>query len=332
VHESDPNRRPDSDFQPGSWEFLVPGNACRLLDGRRTPGVIESYDPQTGLFRWRILAFEDEGRYWDVPAEHITRYQFPLDAHRLTPGQADRVQRQAQPFQEPLKIPADRTAQQETERQALEAADEAHAWLQQHSRFLPAGKPLVPVPRSGHPELADDLEAYLELHGLAEVEQRTADLLVLNPASGEWIKGMEMTLAQMGLAAYQGTVPRTPDIFAGLGSRANRHRYLVQRLGFVRAVFRQAGIDRVVLYRGMSTENDLTSRPRTFLSFTFSLRVGRAFADFDQESRHRNAYLVKLTVPIEKLWMTCLETRAFNRQYQEAEALVLADEDVVLSW
>ena len=74
IHKSNKNALPDSEFISGEIQFIVKGNICRLLDGRRTPGVIEDYFPESGMFRWRITDFEDEGSYWDVPVENITSY------------------------------------------------------------------------------------------------------------------------------------------------------------------------------------------------------------------------------------------------------------------
>lgn len=46
------------------------------MDLRRTPGQIESICLDSGFFRWRIKDFEDVGKYWDVPIEDVSRYQF----------------------------------------------------------------------------------------------------------------------------------------------------------------------------------------------------------------------------------------------------------------
>ena len=76
LHQFDENMKPDSEYFYGDLSFLVPGNVCRLLDGRRTPGFIEEVCTESAMFRWRISNFEDKGRYWDVPLEHIDDYQF----------------------------------------------------------------------------------------------------------------------------------------------------------------------------------------------------------------------------------------------------------------
>lgn len=136
---------------------------------------------------------------------------------------------------------------------------------------------------------------------------------------------MAIVLAEMGLVPYRGRVVRTPDLFEGRGAEERRREYLVHRLAFVRACWSLMGRKDVVLYRGLRTEGDwLPRRSRTFLSCTFDLRVARrGFTDFDRGSRFRHSLLMKATVPVERLFMTCMETAAMNRQYCEAEALVL---------
>ena len=54
THEDDENTRPDREFVPGKLSMVVDGNQCRLLDGRRTTGVIEKVFEDRAMFRWRI--------------------------------------------------------------------------------------------------------------------------------------------------------------------------------------------------------------------------------------------------------------------------------------
>ena len=83
IHKFNKNMLPDSVFVQGSVKYLVTGNKCRLLDIRRTPGIIEDYFENSAMFRWRITDFEDKGKYWDIPAEDIIRYQFTKDSKLL---------------------------------------------------------------------------------------------------------------------------------------------------------------------------------------------------------------------------------------------------------
>src|SRR5690349_21813490 len=65
--QSDPNRAPDSEFEPGELHHLCVGNEGRLLDFRRTPVRIEKLSDESGLATVQILAFEDQGALWDLP-------------------------------------------------------------------------------------------------------------------------------------------------------------------------------------------------------------------------------------------------------------------------
>jgi hypothetical protein len=184
--------------------------------------------------------------------------------------------------------------------------------------------------RAAPPLLSDDLDQYLSLFDLEKIEQKTADNIVLNPRSGEWVKGMLIVLAEMGLAPFDGKAIRTRDIFQGLGAKKLRRQYLVHRLAFVRAAFRLSGIEEVVLYRGMSSEKSWQDEKGTLKSWTFSLKVARSFADFDRGGKFRHSYLMKRTFTVTSLFMTYLETSEMNLQYKEAEALVLHNEGMSL--
>ncbi len=83
LHKYDLSMKPDSDFIQGEFALLIEGNACRLLDGRRTTGYIENVSKTDGMFRWRITKYEDEGRCWDLPMEDVSKFQFEKDAKKL---------------------------------------------------------------------------------------------------------------------------------------------------------------------------------------------------------------------------------------------------------
>ena len=43
IHEFDTQMRTDDCFVDGDYKYLIKGNKCRFLDGRRTTGIIEDY-------------------------------------------------------------------------------------------------------------------------------------------------------------------------------------------------------------------------------------------------------------------------------------------------
>jgi len=332
IYQSDPKRLPDSEFLPGSVEYLVAGNVCRLLDGRRTPGVIEEVFHDSAMFRWRITDFEHKGKHWDLPAEWVFRAQFAKDAQKISPDQLQELERVIEYFNGELVIEPRDGERAVTEAEIASLERSAQQWLRENSTFIADGNRLDLTARTGSELLAADLVAYLDAHNLAEHEARTAENYVLNPHSGEWIKGMEIVLAEMGLVGYRDKIARTPDIFEGLGSKQHRRKYLMHRLAFVRAYFRLLDIGEVVLYRGMKTESELKRVERRLISCSFNLRVSRELSDFSREKRYRNSYLAKLVVPVERLWMTFLETSQMNREYREAEAVILASPDDPVMW
>jgi hypothetical protein len=325
---------PDTEFVPGTIAFLAEGNYCRLLDGRRTPGRVEEYSDDSAMFRWRIMDFEDRGKYWDVPAEGVTRYQFTKDAKRLDVERIKRIEASIQKYQRALTIePVEqKRLQTESEIQAVENA--IADWLRSNSVFFKDQGQLDLKSGTAAKSLAEDLILYMRSVGMEETEQRTADSMVLNPDSGEWIKGMAIVLAETGLVPYRDKIPRTRDIFEGPGRKEDRRRYLIHRLAFVRAYFHLLGMKEVTLYRGMATEWAWGKRPssRAFVSFTFSVKVAGTHCDFDRNSDKKHAYLLKRAFPVERLFMTSLETGAMNQQYREAEALVLYREEDSIFW
>ena len=98
----------------------------------------------------------------------------------------------------------------------------------------------------------------------------------------------------------------------------------MSRLGFIRALFGHLGIRSVTLWRGLSTESGLRDPDdgRTFVSTSFDEAVARAH--FDDGSEGWTRVIVQQAVPVERLFMTYLETAAMNRQFLEAEAVLLA--------
>ena len=334
IYQFNKDMLSDTEFVPGTIALLVEGNYCRLLDGRRTPGIIEKYFDDSAMFRWRIMNFEDKGKCWDVPAEGVTRYQFAKDAKRLDTKRIKEIKTSIQRYQTKLTIQAAPEKKHQTEAEIKVVEQVITDWLKNNSLFFKNQEHLNFESRTAPKSLAEDLMLYMRSVGMEKIEQRTADIIVLNLNSGEWIKGMAIVLAETGLVPYKDKIPRTRDIFGGLGEKENRCSYLIHRLAFIRAYFHLLGIKEVTLYRGMATEWEWGKRPssQTFVSFTFSLKLARAHCNFSRDSGEKHSYLLKRTFPVEDLFMTYLETDAMNKQYKEAEALVLYHEKDSIFW
>jgi len=325
THEQHIVMETDEHFETGTFAHLVIGNEGRVLDGRRTPGYIEQYDEQSAMFVWRITAFEDKGKCWEIPAEEISSYQFRKGCSLLSRDEADKISKQCKTLNQTLYISKDETAFAETEQNITCWEKVACEWIGRNSTFIKAGCKFDFSSEAGNELLFDDLESYLKAYDLLEMERITAEQYLLNPYSGEWIKAMKIVMAEMGMIVYKGPKLRKKDTLIGIGGKENREKYILARMGFVRSVFKMCACSEVPVFRGMSSPIDFYETPQTLISTTFSVKTAIDFADMKQSSTSRSAYVVKYTCPVEKLFMTFLETRQFNERYKEQEAIVIYD-------
>jgi hypothetical protein len=323
AYQSDPDALPDGAFEPGALRHLVPGNRGRLLDSRRTPVVVRGVRVEHGMFELEVAAFEDAGARWLLPFEDVGKFQFALGAASAPPDAVATFERAVGRLDRPLTIPADRSARRATLRAVAAERERVAAWL---GRRLPPGVPdlaLLVERGEGDERLYEAVEALMAERGLAELERAFADRYVSNPFSGELVKGHTIVLAELGLAAYHGTIVRDPGLFDGGWSRARRRDHLVTRLATVQALLARAGNATVRLYRGIAWDGrPARRRPRSLVSATFS----RALAEdhFGGGPTTAAAALYRQDVPAERVLMTFAETRALNRQFKEAEAVLLA--------
>jgi hypothetical protein len=290
-------------------------------------------DWDCGLFRLRISDFEDKGKHWDLPFEDVSRFQFAKDSKDLSECDLQRALTLLEKYREPLIVLAQSSARVETETLITEATKSVTSWLRRESTFdfFSVGLNLA-EPQASF-EICSDLNRYLESIELSEQERLTSETYVINPYSGEWIKGIQIVLAEMGVKSFSGTIPRTKDIFTGSGATSERRRYLIHRLAFVRAVFGLLGQSTVTVYRGMSSERGWNVNSNKFFSsWSFSKAIAEAFIDTAPNGVARHSYLLKRSFPIQKLFMTHVETQAMNSQYKEVEAVVLHDDEDRLLW
>ena len=322
MHEQHAIFESDDNFDTGTLAHLTTGNEGRAMDGRRTPGFIESYDENSAMFVWRITAFEDNGRCWEIPAEQINCYQFRKGSHLLSQEQIKKIEDRCKTLNQTLIILKSATAYAETENSITQQEKIAQEWIINNSAFYKSGMPLIFDANEGFSLLFADLENFLSEYDLYELEKLIAEQYLLNPYSGELIKCIKIVMAEMGLISYSGTAPRKPDAFTGIADKDNLRRYIISRLAFVRSMFKLKGIVEVPLFRGMSGEGDFFETPHSLLSATFSSDTAMSFADISQTTNARSAYLVKFTFPVEKLFMTFFETKEFNERYKEQEAVI----------
>ena len=324
IHQFDPAMAPDTDFVPGALAYLVPGNAGRMLDRRRTPVRVGGLNLETGTWSCEVMGFEDRGAVWVLPFESVSHYQFERAAARAGDAVLRKIRAAVRKFDQPAPLAPDPLQRRPTARRIEKLRREAGAWLKAESRFVAAGGTLDPGARQGSPLLAADLEAFMKARGLDEIERDFTATFVSHPGSHEIVKGHAMALAELGLAGFYGTVVRDPATLAPPWDPERRREHILTRLAFVREIFALLGLGAPVLYRAVSAAGALEPRrPQTLVSATFSFEV--AMSLFGPAWEGRTAAIVRQTVPVERLFMTYLETAAMNRQFHEAEAVLLED-------
>jgi hypothetical protein len=318
VYASDPGRAPDSAFEPGALRHLVVGREGRLLDPRRTPVRVVGLHLAHGHFEVEVRAFEDAGARWLIPVESCAGYQF-APGEDATPEALAALEDVVRRLDRPLALAADPAARVETRRRLAAERAAAARWLDERraSQLDLAARIRT---REVDARIAGLLEEWLARAGLAELDAAFAATWVSNPRSGELVKGHAIVVAELGLCPFAGSVVRDPELFHGAASKERRAEHLLRRMGFVQALLARAP-SAPPLYRGMHFEGAASPRRlASFVSATFSLEVATAnFAGGAGSS----GVLLRQPLPLERLFMTFLETRALSRSFREAEAILV---------
>jgi hypothetical protein len=329
AYEFNPNLLPDSHFFSGHLKYLVPGNEGRLRDPRRTPLRVLAVKRPSGFFVVEILDFEDRGGQWELPLENVTRCQFGPASVEASPKDVAAFQEIISRLDHPLEIPVDPAARARADEELARIRRETGGWLERHSAFLRSGSQLDVTGAVSPPDLWADLERYMTEVGLWDIDAAFAEQYVRNADSGELIKGHAIVLAEpLGLVSFHGKQVRDPETFSGSWSKQSRVDHILHRLAFVRELFHRLGLSSVVLYRGWSSPGVPKPQRRSFLSATFSQEV--AMSHFNERDPATTGVLLRQSLPADRLFMTFLETAHMNRQFKEAEAVLLrSNEDAV---
>ena len=226
THQSNTSVLPDELFVPGEFKHLAVGNECRLLDRRRTPGKIIAIEMDGGFFRWEISDFEDKGKFWDVIFERVSAYQFNRESAELSIPVVKDIEACIQRVAELIHIKPDAHVAAKTNKNIKARTDAILIWLNQHSEFFKSETALDFQNRLGPVLLRSDFNKYMASVGLDVIERQTADIQVLNPHSGDWIKATQIVMAEMGLKDYHGSQIRTDRVFDGIGSKQNRRLHI----------------------------------------------------------------------------------------------------------
>jgi hypothetical protein len=323
IYQADSAAADDTGFEPGGLRHLVPGRRGRLLDARRTPVRVSGLDLERGFFEVEILAFEDAGARWLVPFESVDGYQFEPGPDASAEA-VDAMTARVALLDRPLVVPTDAQARETSLRRLIEEQARARTWLDAAGVSSLNLDPLV-RDRTGDPEVCAVLDGYLRDRDLADIEDQFVETFVSNPRSGEVVKGHAITLAELGLCPFTGTVVRDAALFRDRWSKPRREQHLICRMAFVQALFERTGSMSPPLFRGLSLPPGATpSRsPSSFVSATFSIDV--AMAHFDSGGETSSAALLRQPLPHARLFLTFVETAAMNRNYREAEAVLIGD-------
>jgi hypothetical protein len=321
----DPNRAPDTDFEPGELHHLCVGNEGRLLDFRRTPVRVIRLCDETGLATVEILAFEDKGALWDLPYEEVGTYQFKRGSPRASVEALGRIEREAARLNRQVEIPCEATQRDETLAAISHERERARAWLALHSQFFQSAQTLPQGEAEGSPLLYADTKDYMAHRGLGDLEALFTRHYVSH-LFNETVKAHRVAVAQLGLAPYVGKILRDPAQTAGGLCIERRTAHIIARMGFVQAVLERAGQSHVVLYRMESCEGALRRRrsgETALVSASFRMDIVQEMSGWADPKRTVAIY--RQAVPVERVLMTYLETEAMNHPYREAEAVLVAD-------
>ena len=132
------------------------------------------------------------------------------------------------------------------------------------------------------------------------------------------VKGHAIVLAELGLCPFRGRIVRDPHLFDGDCSKEARTEHILWRMALAQEIW--ARTQRPV-YRVIS--NDVAIRPATssLVSATFSKAVAQSH--IDAAATRRESRLMSGALPLDRVFMTFLETQAMNEPFREAEALLV---------
>lgn len=321
IYDDDPRMAPDSDFERGTLQHLEPGNEGRMLDRRRTPIRVVGLRPEIGMWTCEVLKFEDAGATWELPFEKIDRFQFPLDSPRASDAAVETFEEMVSRFDKPLEIAPEFERRQRSTKALKRRSRDAVLWIRANAPGIAKvevdhGKRRAPA------EIAEAFERFMREKELWTLEAVFSETFVSNPGSGECVKGHQIVIAELGLAPFRGTIVRDPATFEEPWTRVRRGNHVLWRMAFVQALLAERGVEKPLLFRGVSSELPIDPVPETtFVSATFDHAVALDFYGPPDDGRH--AVLMRQLVERERVIMTYLETAAMNRQFLEAEAVLL---------
>ncbi len=312
IHMQNKDQRSDDKFVKGDISYLVENNKCRLLDGRRTPGTIKSVDIDKAMFTFLIGDYEDKGKTWTLYANNIQSFQFEQNSLILPKDSLKILKENIKTYHKKLTIKPNKKDKQDTLVKISEHQKEIEAYFKKMNFFPPF------LEQSS--KLQEITISYMKKHHLDLIESQISKQMVINPNSGELAKAIAIMLAKIGLKPYKGTILRTTPFDQNM-----LKSYLITRLALMKVLFQKP----LTIYRGMSSEIDFKKIDRTFLSYTDSLEVAKAFTEFEDQ-KYKSVYLIKKEALPHELFMTHYETKAFHETYDEKEVITIHYKNIII--
>lgn len=287
---------------------------------------MRAVDADTGMFEVEVRGFEDAGARWWVALEEADRFQFARGSTRAGAEDLSHYRSVVARFDRWMTVQGEPGVVVTTRARICEERQAVS------SRLTALGVPArldadeCIARRAGDPGL-DAVQSVLAERGLADVDEAFAAQYVSNPWSGELVKGHAIVAAELGLCPYRGKVVRDTTLFDAEWSKERRGEHLIVRIAVTAELWSRTGRREVTLYRAAATDRAITRRPAAaFVSATFSREV--ADAHFAGGPSTRAAVMSHQAVGIDQLLMTFWETAAMNRNYHEAEAVVVGLRDL----
>jgi hypothetical protein len=294
-----------------------------LLDARRTPVTLVDVAVERGAFVVRVEAFEDAGATWELFLGELKRFQFERDAAHASESEAGQLRQSLARFDRELLIQCAAGDRDASLKELQRRREQVRHQFGSRVDLGAVDAEQSISRRQGDPRLYELTEELLGEHGLGAIERDLLAPLISNPRAGEMVKGHAIVLAELGLFPYHGRIIRDPDLFAGGRSKEVRSDHLLWRMAFTQELWSSVGP--VPIFRAAASDDALrTADNPPFLSATFSRAV--ANSHFEGGPSTSAAVLMRQTLPLERLLMSFLETRAMNDRFREAEALLIGSE------
>lgn len=315
----------DAEYVQAELSHLVAGTQAWMRDPRRTPVWICSVTPRTASFCVEVLDFEDKGATWVLPLWKVSDYLVLASSARAGCETVKDLNAATSKFNKTIRIDARVQDAAETHAEiaklANQLADPIRAVFDDESVQVPAAHGQGMGQFSRLPQV---LATVLDQFGILDLERSFARGFASNPNAGEQVNAHRMMLAQMGLVPYDGPVLRDLAALRAQASKADRRLHIVVRLAFHQALWRQLQLSHVALYRTIYHQTQLDPpRNQGFVSASFDPDVARMLFDDAHSVSFRR--MMKADIPVERVFMTWLETPELSVKYQEAEAVLLFD-------